>query len=219
MGVVFAAGWAPCIGPILGSILGLAASASGGSAVTAGSLLVAYSFGLGIPFLLAALALDSVQGLFRRLQRHMHKIERITGSFLIFIGLLVASGRLQAISQDFTAQFSDVSLRVEDCGLATINGELDLSYLSPCLSGELRLVEVGNTIQNTFTADHPSQKYIFRGEAGAALDIEMKDSTGQLQPMFILLDEQSNKMNCLVLRWVYPWSVRQKVTSPGLAIL
>jgi cytochrome c biogenesis protein CcmG/thiol:disulfide interchange protein DsbE len=194
MGVVFAAGWTPCIGPILGSILGLAASASGGNASSAGSLLAAYSFGLGIPFLIAALALDSVQGVFRRLQRHMHKIELVTGGFLVFIGVLVASGQLQAISQQFTIQFGEVSLRVEDCGLATINGEIGVNYLGPCLSGELRLVTVGNTIQNNLTLDRQSQAYIFRGEADSVLDIEMRDRTAALQPMLVLLDEQKNEL-------------------------
>lgn len=194
MGVVFAAGWTPCIGPILGSILGLAASASGGNASSAGSLLAAYSFGLGIPFLIAALALDSVQGVFRRLQRHMHKVELVTGGFLVFIGVLVASGQLQAISQQFTIQFGDISLRVEDCGLATINGEIGVSYLGPCLSGELRLVTVGNTIQNNFTLDKQSQNYIFRGEADSVIDIEMRDRSALLQPMLVLLDEQKNEL-------------------------
>lgn len=194
MGVVFAAGWTPCIGPILGSILGLAASASGGNASSAGSLLAAYSFGLGIPFLIAALALDSVQGVFRRLQRHMHKIELVTGGFLVFIGVLVASGQLQAISQQFTIQFGDVSLRLEDCGLATINGEIGVNYLGPCLSGELRLVTVGNTIQNNLTLDKQSQSYIFRGEADSLIDIEMRDRSALLQPMLVLLDEQKNEL-------------------------
>jgi cytochrome c biogenesis protein CcdA/peroxiredoxin len=194
MGVVFAAGWTPCIGPILGSILGLAASASGGNASTAGSLLAAYSFGLGIPLLITALALDSVQGFFRRLQRQMHNIELITGGFLVFIGVLVASGRLQAISQQFTIQFGDMALRVEDCGLATINGEIGIGYLGPCLSGEVRLVTVGNTIQNNFTLDKQSHTYIFSGQADSLIDIEMRDRSAALLPMLVLQDEQKNEL-------------------------
>src|SRR5690606_17888474 len=78
MGVVFSAGWTPCIGPIYGAVLTLAST--GGSLPRAGTLLTAYSLGLGIPFLLTALALNQAQGLFRRLQRNMRTIEVVSGA-------------------------------------------------------------------------------------------------------------------------------------------
>ncbi len=188
MGVVFAAGWTPCIGPILGSILGLAASASGGSALTAGGLLMAYSLGLGIPFLLAALMLDSIQGVFRRLQRHMHKIELVTGGLLVLIGFLVASGQLQSFSQQMTIQFGELSLRVEDCGLGAITGEIGLQHLGPCLNGETRLIEVGNTVQNKFTQGKDTLRYIFHAKQGDILDVQLQDRSGGLDPLLILSD-------------------------------
>src|SRR5690606_20826953 len=70
MGVVFAAGWTPCVGPVYGAVLTMAAN--GGDVGQAGVLLGAYSLGLGLPFLLAAMLLDSAQGVLRRIQRHMH---------------------------------------------------------------------------------------------------------------------------------------------------
>lgn len=136
MGVVFAAGWTPCIGPVYGAVLTMAAN--GGDVGQAGLLLGAYSLGLGIPFLLAALALDSAQGLLKRIQRRMHTVELVTGALLVFIGVLVATGQLQQLSSTFANQFTDVSTRIESCGIDFANGELSFSELGPCLSGEER---------------------------------------------------------------------------------
>lgn len=112
MGVIFSAGWTPCIGPIYGSIL--MASASLTRSVGESALwLAAYCLGLGVPFLLMALMLDGAQGVLRRLQRHMQKIEVVTGLFLIFIGFMVASGQLQSLSQQFAGEFGDFSIAVE----------------------------------------------------------------------------------------------------------
>jgi cytochrome c-type biogenesis protein len=134
MGVVFAAGWTPCIGPVYGAVLTMAAN--GGDVGEAGVLLGAYSLGLGLPFLLTALALDSVQGFLKRIQRRMHTVELATGALLVFIGVLVASGQLQQLSATFANQFTDVSVRVEECGIGFANGEISFSELGPCLSGE-----------------------------------------------------------------------------------
>ncbi len=135
MGVIFAAGWTPCIGPIYGSILTLAAT--GGGVAQAGSLMIAYSLGLGVPFLITALLLDSSQGLLRRLQRHLHTIEVVSGAFLVFIGVLVASGQLQSLSQNFANQFADFSYRLEECVIGVTRGELTVGEFGPCMSGEV----------------------------------------------------------------------------------
>ncbi|MBI5669054.1 MAG: redoxin domain-containing protein [Chloroflexi bacterium] len=121
MGVVFSAGWTPCIGPVYGAVLTLAANT--GDVGRAGPLLAAYSLGLGIPFLLTALLLDSAQGLLRRLQRHMRKIELVSGGLLIFIGVLVATGTLQSLSQYLSNQFAEVSIQVEQSVLDAITGD------------------------------------------------------------------------------------------------
>jgi cytochrome c biogenesis protein CcdA/peroxiredoxin len=135
MGVVFSAGWTPCIGPIYGSILTMAAG--GGDVGQAGSLLLAYSLGLGIPFLLTALLLDGAQGILRRLQRSLRTIELVSGSFLVLIGVLVASGQLQSLSQNFANQFSDFSYNLERCAERVATGELGLGQFVPCVNGEL----------------------------------------------------------------------------------
>jgi cytochrome c biogenesis protein CcdA/thiol-disulfide isomerase/thioredoxin len=139
MGVVFAAGWTPCIGPVYGAVLTMAAN--GGDVGQAGALLGAYSLGLGIPFLATALLLDSAQGVLRRVQRHMHTIELVTGGFLVFIGMLIATGQLQQLSARFAVQFTDVSTRVETCGLGVAQGEIAAGDLDDCLNGALETVE------------------------------------------------------------------------------
>jgi hypothetical protein len=122
MGVVFSAGWTPCIGPVYGGILTLAWN--GGDVGQAGGLLAAYSLGLGVPFLLTALALDRAQVVLRQLQRHMHKIELASGAFLIAIGVLVASGSLQSLSAQFAVgEFALAATNLENQVLTVITGQ------------------------------------------------------------------------------------------------
>ena len=102
MGLAFAFGWTPCIGPILAVILAQAASAE---TVGRGVLLLAvYSAGLGIPFLLAGLFLNAFYAFFNRIQRHFHKIEVVSGLVLIVVGLLLALNQFDRI----TAWFSQI---------------------------------------------------------------------------------------------------------------
>ncbi len=133
MGVIFSAGWTPCIGPIYGSILTMAAT--GGDVATAGWLLLAYSLGLGIPFVATAFLLDSAQGILRHLQRHLHTIELASGAFLVVIGLFVASGNLQTLSQNFANQFADFSYSLEDCVVKLNQGEIGLGEFTNCMNG------------------------------------------------------------------------------------
>jgi cytochrome c-type biogenesis protein len=133
MGIVFAAGWTPCIGPVYGAILTM--SANTGNINQALPLLTAYSLGLGIPFLLCALALDSAQGSLRRLQRQMRTIKLVSGALLVMIGVLVASGRLQELSSSLNQQFADVSVRTEKCVIGLSEGDIYFSQLGDCLNG------------------------------------------------------------------------------------
>ena len=90
LGIAFAAGWTPCIGPILGGIIGLAATSGGWRS---GLLLSAfYSAGLAIPFLLTGLGINQFLGFYGKFRRHLHKVEVVSGVILIVVGLLVASG-------------------------------------------------------------------------------------------------------------------------------
>jgi cytochrome c-type biogenesis protein len=90
LGIAFAAGWTPCIGPILGGIIGLAATSGGWRS---GLLLSAfYSAGLAVPFLLTGLAINQFLGFYSKFRKHLHKVEVVSGVVLIVVGLLVASG-------------------------------------------------------------------------------------------------------------------------------
>src|SRR6266704_5493479 len=90
LGIAFAAGWTPCIGPILGGIIGLAATSGGWRS---GLLLSAfYSAGLAVPFLLTGLSINQFLGFYSRFRKHLHKVEVVSGVILILVGLLVASG-------------------------------------------------------------------------------------------------------------------------------
>ena len=96
LGLAFAFGWTPCIGPQLGAILSLAASEA---SVTRGTLLLGvYAAGLGIPFLLFAIFLPRLTGLMGWMKRHMEQIERIMGLLLWTIGLLILTGGFSAFS-------------------------------------------------------------------------------------------------------------------------
>ena len=133
MGIVFAAGWTPCIGPIYGAILTLAAN--GGSVSWAGALLLAYSIGLGIPFILTAAMLDSAKGLLKRLNRSMGTIKLVSGLFLIGVGILVATNQLQRISAwGSTGELGIISYNLEECFTQAVSGQIPFTQIMPCVS-------------------------------------------------------------------------------------
>ncbi len=177
MGMVFSAGWTPCIGPLLGTILTVAATtgASTGDIAQGMLLLAAYSIGLGIPFVITALLLNSAQGLLRRLGRHMRKIELFSGSLLVLIGILVASGQLQSLSRAFSrGEFADFTFRVEECGVGFLNGEMRFSHLGACLRGQLAPVALNQSAGGLFSADSPVQEFLFQADAGRRIDVELR---------------------------------------------
>ncbi|GGC03275.1 cytochrome C biogenesis protein CcdA [Marivita lacus] len=90
LGLAFAFGWTPCIGPQLGAILSMAASEA---SVARGTVLLAvYAAGLGIPFLLAAMFLTRAMGLMNRIKKHMRKIELAMGGLLVIVGIALVTG-------------------------------------------------------------------------------------------------------------------------------
>lgn len=189
MGMVFSAGWTPCIGPLLGTILTVAAAsgATSGDIAQGMLLLAAYSIGLGIPFVITALLMNSAQGALRRLQRHMQKIELVSGSLLIAIGVLVASGQLQSLSQTFSqGEFADFTFRVEECGVGFFDGELALSHVGACLSGSLVPVAINQSASGQFAPDMPELQYLFHGETGRIIDIEVR-SVNEAVPEFDMI--------------------------------
>jgi cytochrome c-type biogenesis protein len=101
LGLAFAFGWTPCIGPVLGAILTAAAMSAGSGAV----LLAAYGVGLGIPFLIVAALLGNSFGLIRRLRRAGRLLNVVAGGIMIVMGLLMMTGRLQLIAFWLLEQF------------------------------------------------------------------------------------------------------------------
>ncbi|HEX8396652.1 MAG TPA: cytochrome c biogenesis protein/redoxin [Pyrinomonadaceae bacterium] len=101
LGLAFAAGWTPCIGPILGGIIGLAATSGGWQS---GFVLSAfYSIGLSLPFLLVGLFINQFLSFSRGFKKHLHTVEVISGILLVAIGLLVASGYVTVLNSSSLA--------------------------------------------------------------------------------------------------------------------
>ncbi len=175
MGVVFAAGWTPCIGPVYGAVLTLAANT--GDVVRAAPLLAAYSLGLGIPFVLTAALLDSAQNLLRRLQRHMRKIELASGAFLVLIGLLVATGTLQSLSAYLSGQYAEVAISVEERVINALTGQ----DAAPTMAPE------GDASLNTITSV-------------AALSAAEGLEVGQIAPDFVSVTDSGDPIKLSDLR-------------------
>ncbi|HXE68564.1 MAG TPA: cytochrome c biogenesis protein CcdA [Hyphomicrobiaceae bacterium] len=97
MGLAFAFGWTPCIGPVLATVLTLAAQ--DGSLPTGVRLLFVYSLGLGLPFILAAAAIGPFVRFLQRFKRHLGRIEMLMGVLLVLTGLLILTGSLNWFGQ------------------------------------------------------------------------------------------------------------------------
>lgn len=89
-GIVFSVGWTPCVGAFLGSALLLAATA--GHVLEGMLMLLVYSLGLGIPFLISAILIDKLKGAFNFIKKHYNVINAVSGGLLIVIGVLMATG-------------------------------------------------------------------------------------------------------------------------------
>jgi len=95
--VAFAAGWTPCIGPVLGSILLYAGT---NHSVAAGmALLSTYALGLGLPFLITSLAINSAISFFRKTRRVMQVASVVSGVFLVVAGIMLSTGSLDMLTR------------------------------------------------------------------------------------------------------------------------
>ncbi|MCF6277432.1 MAG: cytochrome c biogenesis protein CcdA [Anaerolineales bacterium] len=97
LGVFFSAGWSPCVGPVLGAILTLALN--GGNISQGASLLTAYSAGLAIPFLIAALGIGWVGKTLRKYGKAMHYVEIAMGVILVIVGIMLFSGTFALLAR------------------------------------------------------------------------------------------------------------------------
>lgn len=177
MGMVFSAGWTPCIGPLYGAILNMAlvAQTDSNQILEAAKLLAAYSLGLGLPFILTALLLNQAQRILRRLQGHMHKIEVFTGGLLVVLGILIASNQLQSLSQTFSqGEFSDFAINVEECGIGFVQGEIELSHVGSCLNGSLIPVVMNQSASGEIDSQEDELQYLFHASTEEPIDIEIR---------------------------------------------
>src|SRR5271168_4398639 len=96
MGLAFAFGWTPCIGPILAAILSLAAAET--TVAKGATMLAVYSAGLGIPFLAAAFMIEQFSSLFGRMKRHLASVERAMGVLMVITGIAFLTGAISNVS-------------------------------------------------------------------------------------------------------------------------
>ena len=96
MGLAFAFGWTPCIGPILAAILAVAATEQ--TVARGASLLAVYSLGLGIPFVAAAFAVEPFAAFLARFKKHMHRVEQVMGGLLVLTGIAFLTGSINLFS-------------------------------------------------------------------------------------------------------------------------
>jgi cytochrome c-type biogenesis protein len=107
LGLAFAIGWTPCIGPVLAAVLAVAATQQ--SATEGALLLAVYSAGLGVPFLLAGIAIGPFLTFFDRFKKHLAVVEKVMGGFLVLTGLLFLSGNFTRLSFWFLETFPVLS--------------------------------------------------------------------------------------------------------------
>lgn len=131
IGMAFAAGWSPCVGPILGSILFFVASK--GSIIKGIIQLFIFSLGLGIPLLITALFFNYVQPMVNFLKRNTGKVKFISGLFLFFIGILILSGTLSNITMYLNkfAYFLEKNIIISNYILSIILFLMSIAILIP----------------------------------------------------------------------------------------
>ncbi|MFN3869693.1 MAG: cytochrome c biogenesis CcdA family protein, partial [Hyphomicrobiaceae bacterium] len=108
IGLAFAFGWTPCVGPILATVLALAADK--GSMSTGISMLAAYSLGLGIPFILAAVAIKPFLGFMHKFRRHLGTMEKVMGVLLVLTGIMFLTGSLNWFGQWLIETFPSLGM-------------------------------------------------------------------------------------------------------------
>lgn len=119
LGLVFAFGWSPCIGPILGSIMGIAMQQD--TASKGAFLLAVYSAGLGVPFLMTSLGLNRFLAFYSRFKRHFRALEVVSGILVLGIGVLIITDQMTSMNQYFQI-LSDFEIRMEGLFMRMVGG-------------------------------------------------------------------------------------------------
>jgi cytochrome c-type biogenesis protein len=119
LGLVFALGWSPCIGPILASILAVASQQE--TVLQGVFLLVIYSAGLGVPFLLTSLGLNRFLAFYTRFKKHFRALELVSGVLVLGIGFLIFFNRMTVLNQYFQF-FNEFEYRIEQAFMKLIGG-------------------------------------------------------------------------------------------------
>ncbi len=112
LGITFALGWTPCIGPTLGTVLGLAASTDGASAARGALLSCAYCLGLGVPFLVTGLAFNRTMRALSIVKRHYGAVTAVGGALLVLIGVLQVTGAWTELMDQVQARFGGAALPI-----------------------------------------------------------------------------------------------------------
>ena len=111
LGMVFALGWSPCLGPILSLILGLASEQE--TVLQGIFLLIVYSLGLGVPFLLTSFGLNRFLSFYNRFKKHFRALEIVSGILILGVGVLILTDRMAQMNAYF--QFlNDFEIRLEE---------------------------------------------------------------------------------------------------------
>ncbi|MCR4368872.1 MAG: cytochrome c biogenesis protein CcdA [archaeon] len=134
-GGAFAVGWTPCVGAVLGAVLTLAAT----QPQTAFPLMLSYSIGLGVPFIIAAIFISQAKGTIKKLSPYLHTLNLVFGAIIVILGIMVATGTLSILASQLqfeniffaNAMPSDGSIGEVTLVLAFLAGIV--SFLSPCI--------------------------------------------------------------------------------------
>jgi cytochrome c biogenesis protein CcdA len=229
VGSAFAVGWTPCIGPILGAIFTLAASSA---TVVHGALLLAFwSLGLGLPFLVAGLALGSVMTAIRKLRPVMPVLEVAGGALVIVVGVLIFLDRFTIFNQ-YLGLFNDTVVGAEEgldgtdvggtFGFAVAFGAGVIAFLSPCClplvpayiahlagvsaeAGDLEL-DRGRTSRHAmaFVLGF-SAIFVFLGASVGALGYVVRDNLPTIEKVagVLLIVMGLNLMGVIRIPWLY----------------